>query len=68
MTLSQVTAQLSLQSEAYSMGRSVFPRMPLEGKDTEVFFPFSFNETIATYKISSGSFCPFLCSVMRWTV
>ena len=65
MTLSQVTAQLSLQSEAYSMGRSVFPRMPSEGKDTEVFFPFP---SVATYKIYSGFFCPFLCSMMWWTV
>lgn len=32
------------------------------------FFPFPFNETIATYKISSGSFCPFLCSMIWWTV
>ena len=40
MTLSQVTAQLSLQSEAHSMGRRVFPRMPSEEKDTLVFFPF----------------------------
>ena len=68
MTLSQVATQLSLQSEAYSVGTSVFPRMPLEEKDAEVFFPFSFTETIATYKISSGSFCPFLCSMMWWTV
>ena len=65
MTLNQVTAQLSLQSEAYSMGRSVFPWMPSEEKDTEVFFPFP---SIATYKISSGFFCPFLCSMMWWTV